>query len=341
MALKGCREAVEEEAMRTMADRGTVPMSRTASLGELLSASRRDAGLGLDEIGLASGLPAARIAAVEAGRHDLSDAELSDLLERYPIPSPPHRPHWRIVQIDLDGGCLRMDRSRRPRSVPAADRNLLRYLELVHHRFAIEPGVAIPLKAVDLVLLRSCLALRRDEVTSRLDRMTGSLGPDLVRHRSLWAAAFGTGLAVAAGAVVLIPPDRPGDDGPSGVDPRIDIGTPMVVEREPVEAPTPSLQVPAGTDPDPHPDPHPDPDPDRSAPAPAPDPRGASVDTASGPADPGPVVVGPDPVVVPTPITIGADNGSPLVPRRPAGASRPPSPDPPDGRSRGPPGPAE
>ncbi len=224
-------------------------MSATASLGELLMADRATLGLDLGELSRSSGLAVDRIAAVESGRHDLTDAELCQLLDRYVALTPSRRPFRALVEIDLDAGTLRLRRTRRPRSLPAADRNLLHYLALLHRCSGLQPGSAIPLKAVDLSLLRASLALRRGEVTSRLDRMAGVIGPGLVRNRSLLAAAIGTGVVVAAGAIVLIPSGRSDTDrAPAGgaIDPRIDIGTPLVVERPPSEIPgfgPPDLEV--------------------------------------------------------------------------------------------------
>lgn len=231
-----------------MSERHSAPTMPTASLGELLIANRCDAGLTLDEVGQTSGLGRDRVAAVEAGRHDLSDAELSILLDRYPIPSASRRFTRTVVEIDLDGGSLRLRKTRRHRSVPSADRNLLQYLALVHHHFEIEPGTPLPLKAVDLVLLRASLALRRDQVTSRLDRMTGGGRAHLVRHRSLLAAAVATGVVVAAGAIVLIPSASEPEPSGGDIDPRIDIGVPLVVERDASEIPGPGpiVETPVG-----------------------------------------------------------------------------------------------
>lgn len=261
----------EEQAMRTIGGRRTAPTvlagssdgSRnrqepelpTVCLGDLLVARRADTGVSVAELSRASGLADDRIAAVESGRHDLSDEELSALLDRYHIPSPGRRWSRTVVEIDLEGASLRLVRTHRGHAAPAADRNLLRYLTLVHRHFDLRPGVEIPLKAVDLGLLRSSLGLRRHEVESRVDRMTGAIGADLLRNRNLLTVAMATGLVVAAGAIVLIPLVRAdsGDPSPApatGIDPRIDIGTPLVVERDPADlvitpAPSRTERVPS------------------------------------------------------------------------------------------------
>lgn len=302
-----------------MAELGVLPMTATASLGELLVATRADAGVELGELSRLSGFDVERIEAVESGRHDLDDAELAELLDRYHIPPPSRRFAGATIEIDLDAGSLRLRRSRRPRSVPAADRNLLQYLSLVHRHFDVEPGTGIPLKAVDLDLLRASLALRRSEVASRLDRMGQAVGPSL-RGRSLLAVAVGTGLVVAAGAIVLIPDRTTTEPAPSpAIDPRIDIGTPLVVERDPSEIPdpfdvadpaiTPSLEVgppDAGT-------------------ASAVDGDTVALDTDGG-------IVEAAPDAVPSPRV-----GRPLVLERPAPADFPTSPDVGDNQPRGPP----
>jgi hypothetical protein len=229
--------------MRTMAEGAAEPMLATASLGELLVADRIAVGVELDELSRQSGFELGRIEAVESGRHDLTDIELCQLLDRYSALSSARlassrRPFRALVEIDLDAGSLRLRRTRRPRALPAADRNLLHYLSMVHRHNDLRLGTEIPLKAVDLNLLRASLALRRNEVASRVDRMTGRLGPGLTANRSILAVAVATGLVVAAGAIVLIPMGRSANEPtspPGAIDPRIDIGTPLVIERAPSE----------------------------------------------------------------------------------------------------------
>jgi len=225
-----------------MAEAEAGPMLATASLGELLVADRASVGVELDELSQQSGFAVERIEAVESGRHDLSDAELCALLDDYASLSRARRPFRAVVEIDLDAGSLRLRKTRRPQSLPAADRNLLHYLSILHRHNGLTPGADIPLRAVDLSLLRASLALRRGEVASRLDRMAGAIGPSLTRNRSLLAVALATGLVVAAGAIVLIPSSQSGfesrpEPSPGAVVPRIDIGTPLVVERDPADIP--------------------------------------------------------------------------------------------------------
>ncbi len=238
-----------------MADEEVGPMLATASLGELLVADRATVGVDLDELSRHSGFAVERIEAVESGRHDLSDAELCALLDDYSSLTRARRPFRALVEIDLDAGSLRLRKTRRPRALPAADRNLLHYLSILHRHNGLTPGAEIPLKAVDLSLLRASLALRRGEVASRLDRMAGAIVPGLTRNRSLLAVAFATGLVVAAGAIVLIPSTGSGsgsqpEPANGAVVPRIDIGTPLVIERDPADIPAfePSTGGSAGQD---------------------------------------------------------------------------------------------
>lgn len=259
-----------------MVEERAVPTVPAVSLGELLTAVRTRHGLTRDEIGRSAGLAADRVASVESGFHDLTEIELDALLDACPASISRRRSSHLLVEIDLDGGMLRLHRDRSRwgrrvgragRPVPVADRNLLRYLTLVHEHLDLHLGHDIPLKAADLGLLRASLALRRDQVNSRLDHMAGAAGSPATRNRSLLAVAAATGLVVAAGAVVLVPL-RSGSTGPArGHDqdqspragspageegaippPQIDIGTPMVVERDPaaISAPAPA-QTPTQT----------------------------------------------------------------------------------------------
>ena len=286
-----------------MADERAAPMMPTVSLGELLTATRAGHGLSRAAVGRAAGIGGRRVAEVERGRHDLSETELGRLLDAYPQALSSRRLARMVVEIDLDDGLLRLHQTRRRRSAPVADRNLLRYLALLHQHLDLDLGRDIPLKAADLGLLRASLALRRDEVTSRLDHMGGADAPGPSRNRSLLAVALASGLAVVAGAVILVPSSRPsnGTPPPASIDPRIDIGTPMVVERDPADIPTATTADPTGR-----------------------------TDETGRTAEPTGAVSATDP-------SSGPQIGLPMVVERPGAAVPPTPPDSSDNRPRGPP----
>ncbi|MGH1488937.1 MAG: hypothetical protein ACRBK7_05990 [Acidimicrobiales bacterium] len=257
-----CNLAVENLHMETMALLESTPIQATPTLGDLMTAHRATANLELSDLSNLSGLPIAQIERVESGRHDLDCDELAGLLGCYNISSGIGRLSSPVVEISLEGGWVAMRSARRRRTgQPAADENLVSYLSLVYAHCDLKPGAQIPLKLVDLSILRSALALRRSDVSAQVDRMTGRIPEGLRRNRSLLSVAAATGIAVAAGAIVLIPgsttttissagpvdaliavtqtveaSETIAQSGPAIIDPRIDIGTPLVIERSAAEA---------------------------------------------------------------------------------------------------------
>lgn len=233
----------------------------TVVLGELLLARRNAEGLTLATLEAITGFDAARIVSVETGRHDLSDVELDRLLRSYPITQQAGLFSELVVEVSLDGGWVAMRRKRRsPGRRPAADRNLLTYLSLVYEDRSLALGAQVSLKSVDLSLLRPALAIRRSEVQIHLERITAQIPAALTKNRSLLAVAAAAGIAVAAGAVILIPGSAPqnltalpegstvaplaeavqsqsidaAEDIEAGAEPEVlvDIGTALVIERE-------------------------------------------------------------------------------------------------------------
>ena len=237
---------------------------KTSVLGELLSANRAACGLTLEALSSRSGFTVDQIVEVESGRHDLEAPALERLLASYEIPAMTKRRSRLSVEISLDGGWVALGAGRRTQAkLPEADQNLLSYLCLVYRDRDLSLDDRIPLKSVDLSLLRASLAIRRPEVRSRLDRQRNTVPARLRRNRSLLAVATVAGIAVVAGAIILVPAARssrtsapeasPIDvvssvrtgsstgavdgfvDGtlepPTVIDPRIDIGTAVVMER--------------------------------------------------------------------------------------------------------------
>jgi hypothetical protein len=228
----------------------------TRTLGELMAAHRASAGIELETISRASGFPRSRVEAVESDQHDLTSTELADLLAHYRVPPLVGRFSSPVVEINLEGGWIAIRATRRRGSRrPTADENLISYLSLVHQYRGLRAGTCIPLKLIDLSILRAALAIRRSDVSAEVDRMTGRIPEGLRRNRSLMGVAAATGIVVTAGAIVLVPaapttvvapgtagllvpvavvasePDRPDPAITPPTDPRIEIGTALVIER--------------------------------------------------------------------------------------------------------------
>ncbi len=264
---------VEYKGVASIGATDTRPVDGTALLGDLLVTVRQRSGSTLDDLSATSGIDRERIAGVESGRHDLTADELSAVLESYGVRAATGRLSSLLVEVDLDGGWVAMRRVRRPwLDQPAADSNLLSYLCLLHDLRSLPAGSQIPLRSIDLSLLRASLAIRRSEVTDRLGRLDGRLSDGLRQNRSLITAAALAGVAVAAGAIILIPPaveaksrsgsapavgssptvqmvERTVDDAdriaPPHTEAEIEIGTALVVERDAAPAAVTSAAVPA------------------------------------------------------------------------------------------------
>lgn len=229
-------------------------VSDTSTLGDLLVANRNESGMDLEDLSMASSLTVEQILEVESGRHDLDASELRALLVNYEVPSIVGRLSRLAVEISLEDGWVTMSSTRRTwADQPDADQNLLSYLVLLYEDLGLKLGDPISLKSVDLSLLRAALALRRPEVEAQLDRLGNSIPDRLRRNKSLLVVAAAAGIAVVAGAITFIPAAQqpaiedgagsPQRDLPSvaiesadeqsvvDIDPRIDIGTPLVIER--------------------------------------------------------------------------------------------------------------
>ncbi|MGB5760026.1 MAG: helix-turn-helix domain-containing protein, partial [Acidimicrobiales bacterium] len=149
---------------------------KTSVLGELLSANRAACGLTLEALSSRSGFTVDQIVEVESGRHDLEAPALERLLASYEIPAMTKRRSRLSVEISLDGGWVALGAGRRSQGkLPEADENLLSYLCLVYRDRDLSLHDRIPLKTVDLSLLRASLAIRRPEVRSRLDRQRNTV----------------------------------------------------------------------------------------------------------------------------------------------------------------------
>lgn len=251
--------------METLESGAPAPTCPTSTLGDLLTLVRVEAGLSVDQMGRSGPLTVETVRELEAGRYDLPPADLAAVLDRYGVPSIGPRFARNVVVISLEEGWVSLRQTRRFWEPTAdADQNLLRYLSLLYRHLGLSFGERVPVRSVDLALLRASLALRRDEVESHLDRLGVGLSRKLGPNRNLLAFAA-AGIAVAAGAIVLLPAAsvdkmvtgrpaspagqavphvQPADDripAPASAsavsEPQIDIGTAVVIHRSPSGVP--------------------------------------------------------------------------------------------------------
>jgi len=235
------------------------PITGTSTLGDLLTSARCDAGRTIEDVSLRSAVPVELIREVESSRYSSSPGELARVLDGYGVPPAGGRLARTVVVISLEDGWVSMKETRRIWKTQAeADRNLLRYLLLVYEGRGLSMGERVPLRSVDLSLLRASLAIRRSEVEEHLDNLGRRVPARLRRDKSLLAVAATAGVTAAAGAIILVAgaskgsassPSSGAEDAPAaqlvtepvdqvlpGSDPRIEIGTALVVERSPAAA---------------------------------------------------------------------------------------------------------
>lgn len=185
---------------------GQESLSMTVLLGQLLRTRRQVARVTVAAIAEASGMSPADIEAVEQGRHELGDASLNRLLRGYGVARCASSIAGTVVDISLADGWVTIRRSRRfVQHRRAADRNLIVYLTLLLEASALPMGYRLPLKEIDLSVLRPALSVRRADVKAHLDGQ-GVLTPSPVgAKRRLTTTATTAGLFLAAGAVLLMP----------------------------------------------------------------------------------------------------------------------------------------
>lgn len=247
--------------METLESAAPRPTCATSTLGDLLTIIRDQAGLSVEQMGRSGPLTVERVLEVESSRYDLSPAELATVMDHYGVPSIGARFARHVVVISLEEGWISLKQTRRFWEPTAdADQNLLRYLSLLYKNHGLTFGDQVALRSVDLALLRASLALRRDEVENHLGRLGPGLSGELGRNKNLLAFAA-TGMAVAVGAIVLLPGSpvditvtgqpttadvqavpqvQPAESEmaePADLTPPIDIGTAAVIQRSPAGAP--------------------------------------------------------------------------------------------------------
>ncbi|MCU0274209.1 MAG: helix-turn-helix domain-containing protein [Acidimicrobiales bacterium] len=242
--------------MATVTDPTLVPPLR---LGRLLRSRRETAGRSLGDLAAQGpGVSVALLEDIEAGRVDLSEAELARIAPLYEVDLAHVLPQRMQLVIDLDAGRLSVtgaDASGVLLPGEEAEQVLVRYLALLYALRGMPVGTPLPLRRLDLDVLADALALRTDEVHDRLrDLMLQS--DDRVRQsarglrRRLVVPLAGILVAVtAAGSLLFVAEDgvapvggmlEPSavvtvDEAPlEGVEPvEVELGDAVVAERDP------------------------------------------------------------------------------------------------------------
>ena len=239
----------------------TVTLSRreaptaARTLGEVLREARLRSNRSLAEISTEVDLPAERVVAAEADRHDLDSAELAEMLGGY-LPDSMEPSRFSYVDIDLSEGTIALASSWRPRpEQSAADLCVLRYLALFYWTNDLHQGADISIRQVDLGIVRGALQDHRSEVEAYVDHQLGGFTATIASHWPVAAVAALAGVAVIGALVIRAgapavtgTPSFDAVQGGAPADVQLDIGAGLTVEREVpiVVAPPPSPDTQIG-----------------------------------------------------------------------------------------------
>jgi hypothetical protein len=186
-------------------------------LGALLRDERVARGRTVDELAPASPFSGTELAAIEAGDRDLTDAELSAVLQAYGVGADELVPERAKLVIDLDEQVLSAGGAARALAgeAPTADEVLASYLSLVYTLRHATPGTRIVLRDADIDVLARALDLAQTAVSERLHVLMAEPGGEvqrrsrLLRGRVLVPLAGVVVAATAIGALVLVQGDDP------------------------------------------------------------------------------------------------------------------------------------
>jgi hypothetical protein len=196
-------------------DLSLVPPNR---LGALLSASRAELGLSIEEFAAtrAPEFGPEELRNIELGRKALDDDQINRLMRLYGAGAGSVVPERSELVVDLSEQAVAAGGQVRPLPADASvDEVLGRYLSLLYLLRGMEPGRTLTLRSRDLAVLAGALERSITEVEQRLAEL---MGPAVVpwfqrlRHRlAVPAAGVAVGLSTVGGLLVIqFPaPERP------------------------------------------------------------------------------------------------------------------------------------
>lgn len=206
----------------------------TATLGELLRRLRESQNVPIDRVATLGGVLVEQVRAVENDDHELSAVELDRLIQHYRDPTGGSRQTLGEVTLDLTAGYVAYaDRRPDRQIVDAADRILAQYVQLVYHERGVEDGTHLPIKDLDLDVLRLALSVRQPEVVKQINVLQQRHGIANIARR---VVALGVVTLTGALALALFlgrtdtpepPPDEP--------EPVVEIGEAVTLVRPPAD----------------------------------------------------------------------------------------------------------
>jgi hypothetical protein len=196
-------------------DLSLVPPNR---LGALLSASRAELGLSIEEFAAtrAPEFGPEELRSIELGRKALDDDQINRLMRIYGAGAGSVVPDRSELVVDLSAQAVAA--GGQVRALPAdasVDEVLGRYLSLLYLLRGLEPGRTLTLRSKDVAVLATALERSITEVEQRLAELMGpAVAPwfQRLRHRlAVPAAGVVVGLSTVGGLLVIqFPsPDRP------------------------------------------------------------------------------------------------------------------------------------
>lgn len=196
------------------ADRATMaeqprddPPAQVTTLGVVLRAEREHRLMAVDHMARLAGVEVDTIRAVEGDDHALSPDALDELMHHYQAPDWSTQRGLGELTLDLNAGIVSFSNQESSHVIDdAADRVLARYVLLLYGHRGVEVGTKLPVKDIDLMVLRAALSVRKPEVEEHIQNLLSQQGANAAARERRAGFLF-AGLAVVAialGAAILL-----------------------------------------------------------------------------------------------------------------------------------------
>lgn len=215
--------------------------SRTTTLGGVLRFERERRLLAIDHVARLAGVQVETIRALERDDHELSPIELDELMHHYQGPDWSIRRALGELTLDLDLGIVSFSNRDSTRVLDdPADRVLARYILLLYTYRSAEIGTKIPVKDIDLMVLRAALNSRKPEVERQIRNLQtdhGSTSVEAERKRLIAVRALALIVVALGVAMLLSGPSRSDESTPADRSTTIEIGEAVSIVRPPPDLP--------------------------------------------------------------------------------------------------------
>ena len=157
----------------TMANKPLVdPLAKVTTLGGVLRSEREHRLLGVNQIARLAGVQVDTIRALEGDDHGLTPQQLDEVITHYQAPDWMTQRGLGELTLDLNEGIVSFSNTVATRALDnPADRVLARYVLLLYRHLGVEIGTKIPVKAIDLMVLRAALSVHKPEVEAQIQSL--------------------------------------------------------------------------------------------------------------------------------------------------------------------------